>query len=112
MSDEIPKPKEAKPIGSGIFSASFGVGFFVLLITSCWFDLRRVDPYKIFQLWLFFAATILTVWGFVRIAKVLGTGSAATGHSRLEIGQPTLNFVVGVIAATVAIFALVVQRGG
>ena len=34
MSDEIPKPKEAKPIGSGIFSASFGAGFFVLLIVG------------------------------------------------------------------------------
>jgi hypothetical protein len=100
MSDEKPKP-----IGSGFFSLAAGVAFLFLLVGSFCFDLRKVDPYVIFQYWLFFAAAILVIWGCVRIAKV------HREPLRWEVGQSTLNFVVGVIAATVAIFTFVVPHG-
>lgn len=101
MSDDKPKP-----IGSGVFSLAGGVAFLVLLAGSLWFDLRKVDPYVVFQCWLLFAAAILIIWGCVRIAKV-----RREKPLRWEVGQSTLNFVVGVIAATAAIFAFVSLRG-
>lgn len=100
MSDE-----KAKPIGSGVFSLAAGVSFLLLLAGSLWFDLRRVDPYVVFQCWLLFAAAILIIRGCFRIAKV-----RKEKPLRWEVGQSTLNFVVGVIAATAAIFAFVAQR--
>ena len=98
--------KESKPIGSGWFSLAAGLAFFLLLIGSYLFDLKKINPYVIFQCWLLFSAAILTIWGGVRVAKVW-----KAQPRRWEVGQSTLNFVVGVIAATAAIFALVVERG-
>jgi Kef-type K+ transport system membrane component KefB len=100
MSDGKPKP-----IGSGFFSLAAGVIFLLLFIGSYLYDLRKIDPYKLFQYWLLFASAILTIWGIRRVAKVWKE------EYRWEVGQPTLNFVVGVIAATVAIFTLIVQHG-
>lgn len=100
MSDE-----KTKPVGSGLFSLAVGIAFLFLLVGSFCSNLRKIDPYEIFQYWLFFASTILIIWGSVRIAKV------HKEPPRWEVGQSTLNFVVGIIAATAAIFALVVQRG-
>jgi len=97
---------KAKPMGSGVFSIGAGVSFLVLFIGSYVFDLRKLDPYKLFQVWLLFAASILTIWGIVRVAKVRKAETR-----RWEVGQPTLNLVVGVIAATAAILAFVLQRG-
>lgn len=102
MSDDKTKPK---PIGSGVFSLAGGVAFLFLLAGSLWFDLRKIDPYVVFQYWLLFAAAILIVWGCVRIAKV-----RKKQPRNWEIGQSTLNFVVGVIAATAAFFAFLSQR--
>jgi hypothetical protein len=73
MSDEKPKP-----IGSGFFSLAAGVAFLFLLVGSFCFDLRKVDPYVIFQYWLFFAAAILIIWGCVRIANARMTGLGLT----------------------------------
>ena len=101
MSDGKPKP-----MGSGVFSLGGGVAFLFLLAGSLWFDLRSVDPYVVFQCWLLFAAAVLIIWGCVRIAKV-----HKEKPRRWEVGQSTLNFVVGVIAATAAFFALVSQGG-
>jgi hypothetical protein len=104
MSEKESKPK---PMGSGFFSLVAGVAFLALLVSSYLFDLKKTNPYEIFRCWLLFAAGILTVWGGRRVAKVW-----KAKPRRWEVGQPTLNFVVGVIAATAAIFTLVVERGG
>src|SRR2546422_5475425 len=93
-----------KPIGSGVFSFAAGTLCLLLFIGSYLFDLRKIDPYTMFQYWLFLASMILIIWGFVRIRKVWRE------ERRWEVGQSTLNFVVGVIAATAAIFAFVVER--
>ena len=114
MSPEKTKQKDLKPIGSGVFSFAVGIAFILLFICSFLFDLRKVDPHELFQSWLLFAAAILSIWGSVRIIKVLKKRKMLKEEKliedfplrlRWEIGQSTLNFVVGVIAATVAIFA-------
>ena len=114
------KQKKIKPIGSGIFSSGVGVVFVLVFICSIRFNLRKVDPYKLFQSWLLFAAAILTIWGSFRIIKVIKNRKKLKKGKlleddplklRWEIGQSTLNFVVGVIAATVAIFALLHNLG-
>jgi uncharacterized membrane protein YfcA len=99
--------KESKPLGSGCFSLAAGIAFLLLFVGSYLFDLKKVNPYQILQCWLVFAAAILTIWGGVRVAK-----ARKAQPRRWEVGQSTLNFVVGVIAATAAIFTLVVERAG
>ena len=90
---------ELKPIGSGYFALICGLLFFVALVASFFVDRTTVDPYVAFQVWLVFAALILCIWGAVRVR---------TGNSKdYRIGQETLNFVVGVVAATFAILALI-----
>ena len=79
----------------------FGVLFFIALYSSFVFDLRSLSPYVIFQAWLSFAGAILVVWGVVRVL---------TGAKGWRIGQPTINFVVGIIGATIALLALVKQK--
>lgn len=101
--------KEPKPIGSGCFSFAAGVAFLLLFIGSYVLDLRKVDRYEMFQYWLLFAAIILIIWGSVRVAKVQKV--IPDKWEKWEVGQSTLTFVVGVIAATVAIFAFVLGRG-
>lgn len=90
----------SKPRGSGYFSLTAGLGFLAAFIASFLIDRVSLDPYVAFQGWLIFAAAILIGWGIRRIW---------TGDERWTVGQATLNFVVGVIAATVALLALVVQ---
>ena len=91
----------SKTKGSGWFSLCVGVAFIITLAISAAHDLRTVDVYRAFQAWLFFAAAILVVWGAIRVKR---------GEDGWEIGQPTLNFVVGIIGATVALLALIKQR--
>ncbi len=60
--------------------------------------LATLSPY-VFRTWLAFAALILVVWG----AKRIQTGD----RRNRRIGQGTLNFVVGIVAATATLLALV-----
>lgn len=92
---------EARPKGSGYFSLGVGIFFLFVLLASLDVDLRTVSTEWLLRFWLVFAATILVVWGVRRIA---------TGRDDWTVGQSTLNFVVGVVGATVAIFAIVVQQ--
>ena len=121
--------KTPKPIGSGVFALAAGIVFFIGLIYSFFHnleELKHLNAYAVLQTWLLFAATILTIWGTVRVLKVLAAVSAAKQKKvvgdapkvadekeddkpRWEIGQPTLNFVVGIVAATAAIVALIVN---
>ncbi len=92
---------EEKPKGSGYFSLAVGVLFLLILIASFGIDLRMISPLWFLRSWLAFAAVILVVWGGRRIKE---------GRSDWTVGQSTLNFVVGVVGATVAIFALIAQQ--
>jgi hypothetical protein len=89
-----------RPRGSGIFSAIFGALFVAALVASYAVDLRKVCPYTLFRLWLAFVAVTLLWWGINRIVR---------GDQSYRVGQDTINFVVGLIGASVAIFTLVVQ---
>jgi hypothetical protein len=92
----------ANPRGSGIFATIFGVVFLVVAVASLSprVHLRAVCPYTLLKVWLFFGAVTLLAWGINRTAK---------GSADYTVGQSTINFVVGFIGATIAIFTLVVQ---
>ena len=90
----------SKPKGSGYFSAGFGFLFLIAFISSFFFDLTSLSPYLIFQIWLIFAAMILLIWGLIRVK---------TGENKWKIGQPTLNFIVGIVGVTIALLAIVKQ---
>ena len=91
------------PKGSGYFSLAVGAFFLLVLLASFGIDLRTISPTWFLRSWLGFAAVILVVWGARRIKE---------GRNDWTIGQSTLNFVVGVVGATVAIFTLVAQQPG
>jgi hypothetical protein len=86
-----------KPLGSGIFSLIIGVAFVALLIFFP--DVKKIDRDIAFKMWVAFAALLMAVWGIVRIYT--------TSDRSLRIGQPIINMVVGIVAATFAILAVV-----
>ena len=92
---------EQKPKGSGYFSLAVGIVFVAVFLASFFVDLRAVSPQWFLRGWLAFAAAIMVVWGVRRIYE---------GRDDWTVGQATLNFVVGVVGATVAIFAIVAQQ--
>jgi len=89
----MPKPK-----GSGYFALVSGAGFVVVFFTSFFVRLRNICPYSLLQAWLAFSAIILVCWGANRIR---------IGAHDWTIGQDTINFVVGLVGATIALFTLV-----
>lgn len=88
---------QKRPKGSGWFSAGVGVIFLALFISSFKWDLSRIPPYLLFKAWLFIASALLVTWGVRRIQ---------TGENNWTIGQNTINFVVAIIGATIAILAI------
>lgn len=88
----------SKPRGSGGFALAFGIFFVILCVASIFFNLREISPYLIFQVWLAFAGAVLLIWGFNRLKN---------GDNTPGIGQPTINFVVGLFGVTIALFTLV-----
>ncbi len=94
---------QTKPIGSGFFAIAAGVAFLLRFICSLLYDLKTIDLYVVFQCWLLFAATILTIWGSDRVFKV----RSDKPRRWWKIGKSTFMFVVGAITATFAIFAFV-----
>ncbi len=91
---------EPKPKGSGWFAAGAGSVFLVAFICSFKWNLSKIPPYILFQAWLFVAAAILFRWGINRILK---------GRDSWTIGQPTINFVITIVGATIAILTIVVD---
>lgn len=87
-----------RPRGSGKFSFVSGLVFLAVFTTSIVTNLREVCPYQLLQGWLLFAAAILLAWGWNRIKN---------GRDDNTIGQNTINFVVGLVGATIALFTLV-----
>lgn len=88
----------ARPKGSGVFAIAFGILFAIVFATSFITDLRRIDRYVVFQAWLFIATVILVSWGANRVRS---------GDPGKTVGQDTINFVMGIIGATLALLALV-----
>ena len=89
-----------KPKGSGWFAIGSGILFLVALVCSFIWDLSQISPYAVFKAWLAIASLILLGWGINRVLK---------GRDEWTIGQPTINFVVGIVGATIAILAIVVS---
>jgi len=87
-----------KPVGSGWFALAFGLLLVITLVASFVVDLTAVNPTFYVRAWLTFASLTLLSWGVSRIR------TGARGDNR--IGQETINFVVAIIAATVAILEL------
>jgi hypothetical protein len=91
--DEI----KLKPKGSGWFALGAGVIFLAAFICSFVWDLSKIPPYLLFKAWLLIAAVILLGWGIRRIKK---------GGDDWTVGQSTINFVVAILGATIAILAI------
>ena len=90
---------EQKPKGSGWFAAGSGAVFLIAFICSFIWDLTKIPPYLLFKAWLLIATAILLGWGVRRIE---------TGRNDWTVGQNTINFVVAIVGATIAILAIVV----
>jgi hypothetical protein len=90
---------EPKPKGSGWFAVGSGVGFLVVFFCSLNWDLSKIPPYLLFKVWLLIATAILLGWGARRIK---------TGRDDWTIGQSTINFVIAIVGATLAILAIVI----
>jgi hypothetical protein len=88
-----------KPKGSGWFAAGSGVVFLVVFICSFKWDLSKIPPYPLFKAWLLIATAILLGWGIRRIQA---------GRDDRTVGQSTINFVVAILGATIAILAIVI----
>ncbi len=86
-----------RPKGSGYFSAAFGVLFFAAFLASFCVSIKAIPPVWILRTWLFFVAGILIGWGGNRVR---------TGRADNTVGQSTINFVIGLVAATMALLSL------
>ena len=73
--------------------------FLIAFIASFVWDLSKIPPSLLFRIWLMIAAAILVGWGVRRIT---------TGRQDWTVGQSTINFVVAIIGATIAILAILV----
>jgi O-antigen/teichoic acid export membrane protein len=87
-----------KPLGSGIFSLIVGLAFVAFFIFFP--DVKKIDPDIAFKMWVGFAAILMTGWGIARIWKT-------SDRRFFRVGQPTINMMVGIAAATFAILAIV-----
>ena len=88
---------EPKPSGSGYFAAICGGLFVVAFIGSFFVSVDRLSPEWIVRAWLLFVAAVLSWWGVNRIL---------TGKADRTVGQDTINLVIGVVGATVALLGL------
>jgi hypothetical protein len=90
----------ASPKGSGYFAALFGILFFLSFIASLLLDIYKISPRYIFSIWLLLSSIVLFGWGFNRIK---------TGDDRRQVGQDTINFVLGFVAVTLAILSIILK---
>jgi hypothetical protein len=88
---------EPKPKGSGYFAALCGGIFFAAFLGSFWVTLDQLSPEWIMRAWFLFVGGILTWWGARRIQ---------TGRPDPTVGQDTINLVIGLVAASVALLGL------
>jgi hypothetical protein len=71
----------------------FGVAF----VGSFFRSISEVTPEAIMRAWLLFITVVLLWWGINRIQ---------TGRPDRTVGQDTINLVVGLVGATVALLGL------
>lgn len=104
------KPKEPKPFGSGVFALICGIIFVLvgLIIVLCGYDVSKLDPSTILNIWLFSGGVILIGWGVQRIRK-WRTPKTRKLTKNWDVGQNTINFTMGFVAATIAILALLIK---
>ena len=90
----------SRPRGSGLFATTIGILFLVALGGSFFgFELNKIPPVDILRVWFAFIAVVLIGWGLNRVLK--------TDDKSLTVGQDTINFVIGIVAATLALLELV-----
>ena len=94
-----------KPIGSGKFSRNVGVAFILAGALVVLLDYLKVPlkPVYILGVWLVAAGAIAIRWGMQRIEE--RTNPEYDKDKR--IGQETINMIVGMVAATFVIAAIV-----
>jgi hypothetical protein len=86
-----------KPRGSGIFAIIFGVLFFIALF--CTPQILKISPVFILKTWFGFVGAILLWWGVYRVWT--------TTSDSFAVGQDTINWVVAIFAATLALLDIV-----
>jgi hypothetical protein len=87
-----------KPAGSGYFAVFCGLLFIVALVVLRRISIESFDPEVILQVWLAFMALLLISWGLNR--------AMTTANRRWIVGQDTINWLVGILAATFVLMAL------
>jgi|ERR1700677_2539305 len=87
--------KKEKPVGSGWFCIICGLGSFMGFF---FVHVSQFSPDRILQVWFIFVAVVLLWWGFVRVTN--------KKFENLQIGQETINSVIGIMAATFALLTL------
>ena len=97
------KKLRRRPLGSGVFALGFGVLFVLIgiLIWICDYKVEDIDPSTLLNIWLFAGGTILIGWGINRIVH---------NDGRWIVGQDTINFVLGFLAAAIAILSLLIKK--
>jgi hypothetical protein len=88
---------QGKPRGSGYFAMGWGVVFFLLIIGSFFVRVDELSPDWIMRVWFLLVGVILILWGINRVK---------TGRDDRTIGQNTINLVIGIVGATIALLAL------
>ena len=91
--------RKKKGIGSGWFAVSAGIIFFAALIYLRLPSASSPPPELLFQAWLAFSFLVLVGWGAYRIRHGKG--------GKQLVGQPTINFVVAILGATIALYTIV-----
>ncbi len=104
MARKKPKALSSRPKGSGLFVTVVGVTF---MAAAFWGRVNGFNFYsyysdEILTYWLFFVGAVAVYWGIFRLA--VGTG----GKEWFVVGQKTLAFVIGLVAATFALVALLI----
>jgi hypothetical protein len=107
------QPPSGGPKGSGIFAAFFGLVFVALAIIwilavrgyAAWakltVDWLKIHPDWILIVWLWIIGGSLSYWGLHRVFRDRGAEDKGFG----KVGQETIAIVLGILAATLALFA-------
>ena len=86
-----------KPRGSGYFAALCGVLFVLAFIGSFFVTVQQLSPEWIMRAWFLFIASVLIWWGANR---------ALTGRPDRTVGQDTINLVIAIVGASIALLGL------
>ncbi|MFY0602195.1 MAG: hypothetical protein JXR03_21140 [Cyclobacteriaceae bacterium] len=97
------KTLKRRPLGSGVFALVAGILFvgsgIVIYFTG--FDVSKIEPSTVLNTYLFAGGLIMIGWGFNRIRY---------NDGRWIVGQSTINFVLGFLAAAIAILSILINK--